>query len=811
MLNKKIFLPLALLAMPFSKGNAQTTEKVSFDKDWLFYKIDSAHPVADTVHFAGWRSLTLPHDWSIEAPFSDQYPTTPNQGALPGGIGWYAKKFKLSNQWKGEAVNIDFDGVYRNSEVWINGHYLGKRPSGYVSFRYNLTPFLYWDNRENTIVVKVDNTLQPESRWYTGAGIYRNVWLSASGQVSIAHWGTFVQADLVKNNNGSTAKVHVQTTIDNRTKRTQKVRVKNIVVDADGKEIISKTVQTNVLSNSPKGQVSNDLVIENPITWSPSSPNLYSLKTIVLADNGTVLDSSSTAFGVRHIAFDREQGFFLNYSPLKILGVCLHHDQGALGTAVNTRAIERQLQLLKDMGCNAIRTSHNAPAPELLDLCDKMGFMVMDEFFDMWAKKKNKFDYHLDFPKWYQQDVEDQMLRDRNHPSIIMWSIGNEIREQFDTSGVRWAKTLAGLVRSLDTSRPITSALTQMDTTKNYIYQSHALDVLGWNYNEKMYPDFLKKYPGQKFIASETVSALESRGHYDQLGDTVLFWPASSKEKFVPNGNKDFTVSAYDQVAAYWGSTHEATWKIIKKYPFLSGTFVWTGFDYLGEPTPYPYPARSSYFGIIDLAGFPKDVYYMYQSEWSSKNVLHLLPHWNWTEGKNINVWAYYNNADEVELYLNGKSLGIRKKQNDDLHVQWNVPFSPGILKAVSRKNGNVVMSEEIKTAGKPAKIKLVADRSNISSDGTDLSYVTVEVTDKDGNIVPDANNEIQFSVNGSAFIAGTDNGQQTDLRCLKSPTRNAFNGKALAILQSNGSAGQIQLTAKSAGLETATIVLDAK
>lgn len=798
-----LFFPLLTLA--------QVRSTLPFNKDWRFWREDSANTFIDTIDFRGWQSVVLPHDWSIAYNFSDKYPTTPNQGALPAGIGWYAKKFHLPQNYKNKTVHIDFDGVYRNSEIWINGHYLGKHPNGYTSFRYELTPYLHWDAQENTIVVKVDNSLQPESRWYTGSGIYRNVWLSVTDKIAIAHWGTFIQTDLQKDNNHLKAIVHVKTTIDNASNTTQTIQVRNTLLDTDGKIITSKT-STNKVLTSPIGTsntVDDALTIVDPKTWAPSTPTLYSMQTTIWDDKGRLIDSSSTSFGVRHIAFDRENGFSLNFEPLKILGVCMHHDLGVLGSAVNARAIERQLQILKNMGCNAIRTSHNAPAPELLDLCDKMGFMVMDEFFDMWAKKKNKYDYHLDFPKYYSGDLTAQVLRDRNHPSVIMWSIGNEIREQFDTSGIRWARTLATLVKSLDTSRPITSALTEMDTTKNHIYQSHELDVLGWNYNEKMYPSFLEKYPGQKFIASETVSALESRGHYDQTSDSVVFWPASSKDKFVKNGNPDYTVSAYDRVAAYWGSTHEATWKLIKKYPFLSGEFVWTGFDYLGEPTPYPYPARSSYFGIVDLAGFPKDVYYMYQSEWSHQDVLHLLPHWNWKQGEPIDVWAYYNHADEVELYLNGKSLGVKKKTGDDLHVSWKVAFQPGILKAVSRKKGIIVLTTEVKTAGKPYSIKLLADRTIIQPDGRDLSFVTVQVVDKDGVPVPDANNQIAFSVNGAGSIVGTDNGCQTDLISLKSPVRNAFNGKCLVVVQSKEHEGKIRLTAQSRGLKTREITID--
>ncbi|WP_447642960.1 MULTISPECIES: sugar-binding domain-containing protein [Chitinophagaceae] len=814
----KIFGTVVLLIVFFLMGlrytHAQVRERRPFNDGWLFWQPDTVDAPPDTIGFGNWKSVRVPHDWSIEQPFSNTYPTSSNQGALPAGIGWYAKTFKLPEKDRNKVIGIDFDGIYRNSEVWINGHYLGIRPNGYISFQYDLSPYLRWDGADNKILVKVDNHAQPESRWYTGSGIYRNVWLSVTNKMAIAHWGTFVQTDVTQSeNNKLNATVHVKTSIRNFSTASQQVHIDNIVLDNQGHKVANKTT-TIQLSTHPinveddRNMASNTINISNPALWSPASPTLYTMQTIVTNDKGELLDSTSISFGIRHIYFDGEKGFYLNFKPLKILGVCLHHDLGALGAAVNTRAIERQLQLLKDMGCNAIRTSHNAPAPELLDLCDKMGFMVMDEFFDMWAKKKNKYDYHLDFDKWYRRDLTDQVLRDRNHPSIMMWSIGNEIREQFDTSGIRIARTLAGLVKGLDTSRPIVSALTEMDTSKNYIYQSRALDVLGWNYNEKMYPDFLQKYPGQKFVASETVSALESRGHYDMPSDSVMFWPASSKEKYVQNGNADYTVSAYDQVAAYWGSTHEATWKIIKKYPFLSGEFVWTGFDYLGEPTPYPYPARSSYFGIIDLAGFPKDVYYMYQSEWSDKKVLHIFPHWNWTDKKVVDVWAYYNNADEIELYLNGKSLGKKRKVGDELHVQWRVPFQAGILKAITRKNGKTVLIQERRTAGAPAKIKLSADRKMLTADGRDLSFVTVQVVDKDNNIVPNADNIVKFSIAGAGFIAGTDNGNQADTICMKSPIRKVFNGLGLVIVQSSGGKGAIRLKVDSKGLKSEEITL---
>jgi beta-galactosidase len=487
----------------------------------------------------------------------------------------------------------------------------------------------------------------------------------------------------------------------------------------------------------------------------------------------------------------------------------MHHDLGALGAAVNTRAIERQLQILKAMGCNAIRTSHNPPAPELLDLCDKMGFLVMDEAFDMWKKGKNKFDYHVDFKDWHRQDLEDQVKRDRNHPSVFMWSIGNEIREQFDSSGTDIARELVEIVKRLDTTRPVTCALTENNSEKNFIYQSHALDVLGFNYKLNDYAELPKRFPGQKLIASETASALATRGHYDMPSDSNRVWPPDAKSKNY--GNPDLTVSAYDNTYAYWGATHEQSWMAVKKNDFMAGTFVWSGFDFIGEPVPYQWPSRSSYYGIVDLAGFPKDVYYMYQSEWTAKPVLHIFPHWNWKKGDSVDVWAYYNRADEVELFLNGRSLGVKRKQGDSLHVWWRVKYEPGTLKAISSKNGKVVLTREIKTAGAPSKIQLNADRRIVKANGEDLCFVTVKITDSEGNLVPDADNLVKFEIKGSGEIAGVDNGLQTSMEPFKASYRRAFNGKCLVIIKTTQKKGSIQLTAHSEGLKSSSIIIDAR
>ncbi|MFC4211012.1 beta-galactosidase GalB [Pedobacter lithocola] len=770
--------------------------KISFNKDWKFFLGDK--PVAKSPAFndVKWRKLTLPHDWSIEGKFDEKNPAKPEGGGLPTGIGWYRKEFTAPANFANRIITITFDGVYKNSEVWINGNYLGKRPYGYSSFSYEISRFL--KAGKNIIAVKVDNSAQPDSRWYSGSGIYRNVWLISTAKISIANSGTYVST----NNNGQ-IKVDVQ--LQNKSLKTQNVNVVNMIYDGEGKLIVKSKSREVTIDTSGK-VINGNLTVKNPILWSVENPNQYKLVTQILQNN-KVIDTYETMFGIRSFNFNAEKGFSLNGKPMKILGVCLHHDLGALGAAVNTRAIERQLEIMKAMGVNAIRTAHNPPAPEFLDLCDKMGFLVMDEAFDMWAKKKNKNDYHLNFAEWHKRDLEDMVRRDRNHPSIILWSIGNEIREQFDSTGIAITKELVSIVKNLDETRPVISALTETNAEKNFIYQANALDVYGLNYNHKLYKDFPKNYPGVKFLATETTSALETRGFYD-TADTIRRWPKNGKTKFT-EGNKEWSASAYDNVSAYWGSTHEETWKEAKKYDYVSGLFVWTGFDYLGEPLPYPWPARSSYFGIVDLAGFPKDSYYMYQSEWTDKPVLHILPHWNWQQGKSVEVWAYYNEADEVELYLNGKSLGKKSKQGDDLHIQWNVNFEPGTLKAVSRKNGKDVLTREVKTAGAAAKIELIADRKSIKADGKDLSFVTVRILDAAGNIVPNADNLVNFKIEGNGLIAGVDNGFQASLEPFKANYRKAFHGLCLAIIQSTEKTGEIKLTATSDGLISTSILIN--
>jgi beta-galactosidase len=808
---KRLINLLALLALVllFSAShifaNPRPGHTVSFNQDWRFHLGDVANGQAPELDDSGWRSLNLPHDWSIEGEFSEKNPATPGGGALPGGIGWYRKTFTLPAADKNRLMFVDFDGVYRNSEVWINGHYLGKRPYGYISFEYQLTPYLNYGGQKNVIAVKVDNSQQPNSRWYSGSGIYRNVWLTTTDNIFVDHWGTYITTPAA---NEQSSSVEIRTSVRNASQSGQQVNLTTIIYDAAGKEV-ARTVSKNVAGKSSVSEIAQTLVVKRPTLWTLENPYLYKAVSQI-EQGGKVVDRYETPFGIRYFTFDREKGFLLNGKQVKIRGVCDHHDLGSLGAAVNVRALERQLEMLKAMGVNGIRTSHNPPAPELLELADRLGFIVMDEAFDMWKKKKTDFDYHLDWDEWHKRDLEDMVLRDRNHPSIFIWSIGNEVSEQWndDPNAAPIARELAGIIRSLDRTRPITSACNNV-SEKNPLITSGALDLVGTNYSQQKIPEFPKMFPGQKLIGTETTSALATRGSYDLPSDVIRRWPARWDQPF-KDGNPDFSCSAYDNCSAPWGSTHEETWKVVKKYDFFSGMYIWTGFDYLGEPTPYWWPARSSYFGIIDLAGFPKDAYYMYQSEWTSVPVLHLFPHWNWKPGQTVDVWAYFN-TDEVELFLNGKSLGTKRKSGDDLHVMWRIPFEPGTLKAVARTNGKVVLTQEVRTARKPARIVLTPDRKIIKADGSDLSFVTVKVMDENGTIVPDAENLVNFQLTGEGFIAGVDNGSPVSHEPFKASYRKAFHGICLAIIQSKGKAGKIVLNATSEGLAPASVMIEAR
>lgn len=769
---------------------AQARERQNFDNGWRFVLADSAQMSKTDYHDTHWRALNLPHDWAVEGDFLCSNPSGAGGGALPGGIGWYRKTFNLQKK-QGERYFIEFDGVYMNARVYINGKEVGYRPYGYSSFEYDITPYLIAGR--NVVAVRVDNSDQPNSRWYSGCGIYRHVWFTKTADVHVKHWGVHV----VANPDG---RISVTADVESQGKA---YKVRNQVFDAQGRAV--------------------GLKVHRPHLWSVDDPYIYKVRTQVLV-GGKVVDEVWTNTGFRSFRFDAKTGFWLNGKNMKLNGVCEHHDFGCLGAVVNEDAMHRKLVRLKEMGVNAIRSSHNPPAPELLNMCDTMGLIVMDESFDMWRRRKTQNDYARFFDEWHERDLADLILRDRNHPSILMWSIGNEVLEQWSSAdadtltleqanlilnaghdastlakdgetsvNTLLADHLADIVRRYDTTRPITAGCNE-PSPDNHLFKGKALDIVGFNYHHQWIKDVPKNFPGRPFIMTESVSALQTTGFYTMPSDSVIKAP---KEWWLPYTDPSFKCSSYDNMHASWSSTHEETWDVVKHTPYVGGQFIWTGFDYIGEPTPYSYPARSSYFGIIDLAGQPKDVYYMYQSEWTNRPVLHLFPHWNWLDGEQIDMWCYYNQADEVELYINGKSQGVRRKADShQYHVMWRVTFEPGEVKVVARKDGKEVRQQTIHTAGQPHHLQL-----SIDYQGKNTTFVKVEVVDENGNRCPWAENQVFFDTD--ATIIGVDNGNQTSLERFKDNKRKAFFGRCFVVLDGHGT-----LKAKSYGLPTATIKL---
>ena len=823
---------LAIIMLMAGAQSLSARESQLFDKGWLFTLADSAGMEQVNYVDINWRHLDLPHDWAIEGDFSPANPSGASGGALPGGIGWYRKHFSVNPKEKNKRYVIAFDGVYMNATVYVNGHKLGTRPYGYSSFEYDITPYI---NKvgDNVVAVRVNNSDQPNSRWYSGCGIYRHVWLKKSAESYITQWGQYVS---------TTPQGEVKIKVDAHVAGGKKMTVRHTILDAAGK-VVAKGV----------GGETQTLKVTHPHLWNIGDGYLYTVKSELLV-GGKVMDTETTKTGFRDIKFDAQKGFFLNGKNMKINGVCEHHDFGCLGAVVNEDAMHRKLTILRDMGVNAIRSSHNPPAPELLNMCDSMGLLVMDESFDMWRRKKSQNDYARFFDEWHQRDLSDLVKRDRNHPSVFMWSIGNEVLEQWsnaaaDTLSLEQANLilnaghdastlahgnelsvnslltqhLAEIVRQYDpwgSTRPITAGCNEPDPN-NHLFKSGALDVIGFNYHHQWVKDVPQNFPGKPFIFSESVSALQTRGYYMMPSDSVYKAPV---EWWLPYTDPSFMCSAYDNMHASWSSTHEETWDVVKHNDFVGGQFIWTGFDYIGEPTPYAYPARSSYFGIIDLAGLPKDSYYMYQSEWTQKPVLHLFPHWNWLPGQTIDMWCYYNQADEVELFINGKSQGIRKKtvygaQNEDdayqksteYHVMWRVAFQPGEVKVVARKDGKEIASQAIKTAGAPHHLVLKETYQGTLAHGTSepTTFVEVNVVDKDGNLCPNATNQVFFSVEKSPsaasapVILGTDNGCQTSLERFTDPHRKAFFGKCVVVIKGKGTlkAQAVDLTSASLDL----------
>ncbi|OAM87500.1 DUF4982 domain-containing protein [Termitidicoccus mucosus] len=780
---------------------------------------------------SGWRRLDLPHDWGIEGPFRQEL--SGETGKLPwAGSGWYRKHFDSPASDAARRVYLDIDGAMSYALVWLNGRVIGGWPYGYASWRLDLTPHLR-PGEKNVLAIRLDNPRE-SSRWYPGSGIYRNVWLVRTAPVHVAQWGVFVTTPVIT---ADSATVDVAVTLDNKSGDRAEVRVsaRLFAADAEGRPVGEPVAAAEPRSvRVPPGRqasAAHTLAVASPRLWSLRERHRYVAETTVADAAGNVIDRVETPFGIRKINTDPLRGFFLNDEHVPIRGVCQHHDLGALGSAVSTRALERQLEILQAMGCNAIRTSHNPPAPELLELCDRMGFLVMDEPFDCWAIGKKRDDYSRVFADWHEKDLRALIRRDRNHPSVIQWSIGNEIREQYEADGWKLAAHLAAIIREEDRTRPVTAGFNYIQAGYNGF--QNIVDVFGYNYKPQEYAKLRAAHPHLAIMGAETASTVSSRGEY--------FFPASD-DKLA--GRADYQVSSYDLYATPWATTPDTEWRAHDENPGILGEFVWTGFDYLGEPSPYNadstnllnysdpaeraraeqelaalgkilVPSRSSYFGIIDLAGFPKDRYYLYQARWRPDHPMaHILPHWNWPEriGQATPVHVY-TSGDEAELFLNGKTFGRKKRAPLEYRFRWDdVIYEPGELKVVAWKNGRPWAEAVMRTAGPAAKLMLAADRARLRADGRDLSFVTVTIADAEGRPVPRSKNAIRFRVTGPAEIDATDNGDATDHTSFQSPERRAYNALALVILRTKpGEKGEITLHAESEGLVPAEIILQSE
>ncbi|NOV03724.1 Ig-like domain-containing protein [Paenibacillus planticolens] len=795
--------------------------RLNFNENWRFQRETSGGLTGAQLpgyDDSAWRQLSLPHDWSVELDFNAQSPATHEGGFLDGGTGWYRKTFTLPSTMENKRLSVDFDGVYMNSTAYLNGQLLGTYPYGYNAFTYDVTGKVYTDGRENVLVVKVNN-IQPSSRWYSGSGIYRNVYLSVTNPIHVERYGTFVTTpDLENDYKANKAGVNLGTKVKNESSSAAQIKVKSTIVDSAGTAVASvespeQTVQAGVVAN-----FADHTEIMNPKLWSVDNAYRYKLVTEVTV-GGQVVDTYETRFGLRYFTFDPNDGFSLNGQYMKLHGVSMHHDLGALGAATNYRAVERQMQIMKDMGVNAIRVTHNPASPELIEACNNLGLLVVEEAFDAWNQSKKTYDYGRFFSTWGEHDVKEMVDNHKNEPSIIMWSLGNEIYDTTSASGVTTARNLVKWVKEIDTTRPTTIGedktrgdkvnVTALNANIKAIFD--AVDIVGLNYSENNYAGYHQQNPNWIIYGAETSSATRSRGVYTH--------PNQSNQSTT---YADMQQSSYDNDYVGWGRTAEDAWKRDRDLKHVAGQFIWTGFDYIGEPTPYynSFPAKSSYFGAVDTAGFPKDIFYYYQSQWSDKPMVHLLPHWNWKTGDTVRVLAY-TNAQKVELLLNGRSLGERSYESKTTswgaayketsagktYLEWSVPYEAGTLEAVAKDaSGTIIGRDQVTTAGEPAAVRLTADKQVITADGTDLSFITADIVDSAGRIVPTADNLIQFSLSGSGNLAGVDNGNAASVERYKDNKRKAFSGKALAILQSDKQAGEIVLNATAAGLTGSSV-----
>ena len=802
-----------------SLNQGATTEtrserRANFDRQWKFIKGDAVGAHSPQFDDRSWSVLDLPHDWSIEGPFNQDAPAAGSGAYLPTGIGWYRKQFTVPRATVGKRVVLQFDGVYQRSEVWVNGTALGMRPYGFITFSYDLTLHLNPPGKANLIAVRVDNSLQPNCRWYSGSGIYRHTWLIITDPVHVAMWGITVRTPSIS---PESAEIEVTTRLLNEGDKDASCDLEIEILNHEG-AVVQQTSASQSIRYEDEVTFVQTLKISKPTLWSDKTPYLY-MARCTLHSKGDQLDQETATFGIREIKFDVDRGFLLNGERIKLNGVCIHGDGGAVGTAVPERVWERRLELLQQMGCNAIRLSHNPPAPELLDLLDRMGFLVMDEAFDEWKQPKGQtplYGYHKYFDEWSAHDLSAMLERDRNHPSIVIWSVGNEVPDQTDPHGPETLQMLKNIIRQKDPTRPFTVACDEIVAEPKQALPEFLdkLDVVGYNYvdrwrdrREKYYSIDRQAYPSRRFIGTESAALYGARGVYAVDQSNSLFFERAS--------NTQIEV--------------EQQQKFIQTYDYVSGDFIWVGIDYLGESR---WPSKLAASGPLDTCGFKKDTFYFYQSLWSSAPVLHIFPHWNWP-GKEHQIIPVtcYTNCDTVELFLNGRSLGVKGyafprpgmvgkygnyppraralQTTADLHLSWDVPYEVGTLTAIGKKAGAVIQTVEVHTTGSPARLVLTADRQHIRTNPCDVAHVTVQVMDAQGSVVPTADDDITFLIRGEGRILGLDNGRPDSHESYKGDHRQVFNGLALAILQSTGLPGTMILSASAPSLSPAQLKID--
>ena len=813
----KKLLTIIMLAMGVTVATAQSRKVTSFDNDWRFMKGDVAEAQSVTFNDSKWRTLNVPHDWSIEGENLKDNPGGGSIGYFPMGTGWYRKSFNVPGFNKNKVYTIEFDGVYMNSTVWLNGHLLGTWPYGYSSFSYDLTPYL--KKSGNILAVKVDNSAQTNSRWYTGSGIYRHVRLVETQKTHFEKWGIFNHTLSIADGK---AVVRVQSEFSNGEGKAQSVVIRHSVIDDKGNVVCSNEATVNVAAGG-KGVDTQDITVPNPTLWDLENPYLYTLKSTIV-DGKKVIDEVENTMGIRTIEYPLDKGFLLNGKQVKMKGVNLHHDGGAVGAAVPERVWERRLEILKSGGCNAIRTAHNAPAPEFLDLCDKLGMLVMDEAFDQWIHGKNNNDYHLYYKEWHERDLTAMVARDRNHPSVVMWSVGNEIRDQRSAEGPGAAAELIAICHKLDPTRLVTSGndeIASNSPTSPEFLAAFENDIIGYNYpdrwrtrREVLYSIDKTAYPTRRVVATESTGVGGTRREYQFPGAAS---PSDAGQRF--RRSRGLISSNLIDV--------EQRWRFTTAYDYVIGDFMWTGIDYYGESG---WPSRGAQSGYLDNCGFKKDGYYFFKSIWSDEPVVHLFPHWNWEghEGEIMQV-ACYSNCEEVELFVNGRSYGKKTTEfprrgvdkswasygegkhfatTSDLHLVWDVEYQPGEIKAVGIRNGQK-FEDVIRTAGAPAQLRATVDRATFRANPSDVAHVTVEVLDKDGNICPITDNLVRFTVTGGKLI-GVENGNLRDLGSVLAKERKAWSGMCLGIVGAT-KPGVVKVKVESDGLKSAELTLKAE